>query len=635
VSHFHPPSRASDAAAHEPDEVRPAQHESEWELDVDFYRAVYADLTHLPDWRVKYHWRRVGHREARFPCADAALAEAFRLGGVDFDAAVYLMLNEDLVAGGIDTEEKAAVHFVLTGHAEGRSFRLEDSGLPFEPPVAHATVDTAPAKRAWPSAQPYHTRPVEWENATSLASRVLGRPMDADGAAIEGWLGPQDPFQRVMSLLTCDEKESPERALASVPPEDFVLFMFLSAFDRAPSAAEFDALVTSLDYGDVRREVLLLQRLAMGVQSWRRPDAGAPSSRGRRERDPGPTPVPLTASDAHDSVTTSDLSFALLGTNTVVSRGDWDRRVREIREDPGSPSRPAARHTAVPSGELPTGPTPLVSVISSIYKPGSFLRPFFEQIVQQTIFPKTELICVLVTPSQAELQLAENYASEHPNLKLVVQDERIGIYEAWNVAVERSSGRFLTNANVDDLRRQDSLEIQARTLLGHEWVDVVYQDVLYTLDSTLSWQEIEEIGFRTKLPPVTPWTLLGMNSPHNAPMWRRDLHDELGLFDSDFESAGDYEFWLRCISRDKVFFKVRDAHVAYYVNPRGLSTRPGGAGLEEALEIGRRYLQLLDYPEPPSYLETIDVAGPRHTRAERMTLGVCSQLSTLRNLQEA
>jgi hypothetical protein len=72
-------------------------------------------------------------------------------------------------------------------------------------------------------------------------------------------------------------------------------------------------------------------------------------------------------------------------------------------------------------------------------------------------------------------------------------------------------------------------------------------------------------------------------------MWRKSLHDELGLFDEDFETAGDYEFWLRCAAAEKKFYKIKDPIVAYYYSPDGLSTRPNGSGIAEALIAVDRY----------------------------------------------
>ena len=170
---------------------------------------------------------------------------------------------------------------------------------------------------------------------------------------------------------------------------------------------------------------------------------------------------------------------------------------------------------------------------------------------------------------------------------------RIGIYDAWNVGAQMARGEYLTNTNLDDLRRQDSLELQASVLENLPFVDVAYQDFYYTFDPDLRFEQVAEFGFKSNLPVVTPHNMMDFNAPHNAPMWRKRLHDELGYFDTSFRSAGDYDFWMRCVVAGKVFYKVNDAHVVYYQNPDGISTRPDTRGVQEGRRIFKTYARRL------------------------------------------
>ena len=120
--------------------------------------------------------------------------------------------------------------------------------------------------------------------------------------------------------------------------------------------------------------------------------------------------------------------------------------------------------------------------------------------------------------------------------------------------------------------------------IGQADIDVVYQDFYYSFDPDLDFDQVAAFGFKSELPIVTPHNLLAFNSPHNAPMWRKSLHQELGLFDTSYRSAGDYEFWVRCMAgaNHKRFGKINTPHVVYYQNPEGISTRPDTRGVEES-----------------------------------------------------
>jgi hypothetical protein len=84
--------------------------------------------------------------------------------------------------------------------------------------------------------------------------------------------------------------------------------------------------------------------------------------------------------------------------------------------------------------------------------------------------------------------------------------------------------------------------------------------------------------------------------PHNGPMWRRTLHDDIGMFNNDYKSAADFEFWMRCAIAEKCFYKINRSTVAYYVNPKGLSTNADTRGITEANDTTRRLNRRLISP---------------------------------------
>ncbi|MEP7302694.1 MAG: glycosyltransferase [Caldimonas sp.] len=276
-------------------------------------------------------------------------------------------------------------------------------------------------------------------------------------------------------------------------------------------------------------------------------------------------------------------AFHVMGTGQRVTLADWQARATQQL-----PAEPAA---AFPQRfHIKGPPRVLVSAVTSLYRGADYIERFMDNITGQTCFRDyAELVIVDADSPDAERAVIERHLRHRPNIKYLRINHRIGIYDAWNIAVAASAGDYLTSTNVDDLRRADSFEQQAAVLDTLPFVDVVYQDFFYSLDATLSFEQAAAFGYRSELPLVTPHGLMAFNSPHNAPMWRRRLHDELGLFDTGFKSAGDYEFWVRCIVAGKTFFKLNAPHVVYYQNPEGISTRPDTRGHEEARMIHKRY----------------------------------------------
>lgn len=275
-----------------------------------------------------------------------------------------------------------------------------------------------------------------------------------------------------------------------------------------------------------------------------------------------------------------------MGTGERVTLADWQVRAERLKGEGPAAGDVRERHARFP---LTAPPRMAVTAIASLYRGGRHIRRFMENITRQTCFRDyVELIIVDADSPDDEQAVIEPYLAEYPNIRYLRINHRIGVYEAWNRAVAEARGEYLTSTNVDDLRREDSLELQMTTLDALPFADVVYQDFYYTFDPDLSYEEVARFGVRARLPLVTRHTLLDCNPPHNAPMWRRRLHDELGPFDTHYQSAADYDFWMRCVAADKVFYKLNDPHVVYYQNPEGLSTRVGTRGFAETREVHRR-----------------------------------------------
>jgi hypothetical protein len=185
--------------------------------------------------------------------------------------------------------------------------------------------------------------------------------------------------------------------------------------------------------------------------------------------------------------------------------------------------------------------------------------------------------------------------------------KKLNIYETWNYALGKARGEFISNANIDDARHYTCIERQAQTLRMLPFVDIVYQDYYVFFQPNLSFDYIEKNCFSSKIPIFNINNISKASLPHNAPMWRRSLHDELGFFDEIFQSSGDWDFWLRCAAAGKTFLKLEEQLAGYYFNPNGLSTREGSKGKMEDKAISLRYFRALTpqsaIEEPKQFLE--------------------------------
>ncbi len=179
-----------------------------------------------------------------------------------------------------------------------------------------------------------------------------------------------------------------------------------------------------------------------------------------------------------------------------------------------------------------------------------------------------EIVAVCQQDSPEHLWLIDN----DDDTKIVVTPGIPTVYKAWNLGIEASRGEYITNANCDDRHNPISMGLMAKILYANPHIDLVYHDQYITWDPNTTWKEF------IARPHDTPQTQLiyGRDLPgrdglfhwgsysHDRlitgcfvgpqPMWRRSLHQRYGMFNPEFESAGDYEFWLRVAGKDNFFY---------------------------------------------------------------------------------
>ena len=217
---------------------------------------------------------------------------------------------------------------------------------------------------------------------------------------------------------------------------------------------------------------------------------------------------------------------------------------------------------------------PRVSIITSVYNGDEFIRPFLEDITRQTIFEeKCELVLVNANSPGNEEMVIEEYIEKYPdNIIYKKLDEDPGIYGTWNEAIRLSTGEYITNANLDDRKAPNSLELHAKVLFGNEEIDLVYADSYITNNPNETYEENTAQGKRYNFEQFSKEGMLRGNQPHNNPMWRKSLHDKHGMFNDKYRSAGDWEFFLRCAFGGSEYKKLEHPLGLNYFNPKGIST---------------------------------------------------------------
>jgi glycosyltransferase involved in cell wall biosynthesis len=230
------------------------------------------------------------------------------------------------------------------------------------------------------------------------------------------------------------------------------------------------------------------------------------------------------------------------------------------------------------------------TVISSLYNADKFLPAFINNVLKQSCIKDIQVLLL----DAASTDNTENICRKltHPNISYIRLDKKYTIYETWNKGLDLAESPLVCNWNVDDGRFEHSLALQIAAFDNvRDHIDVVYGQVIVTNKPNVTNTKGINIKYIQGLEP-TVINFRGGNPPHNHPMWRKSIHDKIGKFDEQYESAADYEFWLRCVANGIKFKRIETTVGTYFNNPNGISTRPNSKGSSESIKIRERYKNL-------------------------------------------
>ena len=258
-----------------------------------------------------------------------------------------------------------------------------------------------------------------------------------------------------------------------------------------------------------------------------------------------------------------------------------------------------------------TAPPPKVTAIVSTYRAERFMRKCLEDLVAQTIFPGIEVIVVDAASPENERNIVEEFQQRYPNISYLRTDRREPLYAAWNRAIRRARGEYLTNANTDDRHAAHALETLARALDAHPEAGVAYASTAITAQENATLGTAPTRG-QFKARKFDRHRLFHDCMPGPQPMWRRELHEQFGLFDETFVSAGDYEFWLR-ISAETKFLHIPEVLGLFLQSPQSISNSDTERSHREC-EIARdRHWPAAWGPRPAEHRTLLDRLTRRST----------------------
>lgn len=238
-------------------------------------------------------------------------------------------------------------------------------------------------------------------------------------------------------------------------------------------------------------------------------------------------------------------------------------------------------------GEIMQSGPYLVSAIVSAYNCERFIRGCLIDLESQTIADRTGIIVVNSGSQQNEEAVVYGFQKKYDNIKYIKTDQRESVYAAWNRGILTATGKYITNANTDDRHAAHAFERMTRVLDTRPDIALVYANLWITETENETWDNFTPVG-KFVWKDFDPQTLADACYIGPQPMWRKNLHRKYGYFDVLFDSAGDWEFWLR-LSQTEKFLHLNEELGLYLKSPASIEHRDLNLSLIEFKRIKRQY----------------------------------------------
>lgn len=225
-----------------------------------------------------------------------------------------------------------------------------------------------------------------------------------------------------------------------------------------------------------------------------------------------------------------------------------------------------------PSESCDNSKKPLVSVIVPIFNGSQYVENLFLTLTQQ-IFKDFEVIIVDDGSSDDTFQQIQKEIRACKKLNVrVIRSSHRGLAATRNIGIRSSMGEYLTFLDCDDSWQDNKLKKQVEFIAQFECAAVFSKIRLVSVDGNISLSECnEQIIAESPLDLITRRFIVyggGSNI-----LCRREIFDEVGIFDETLRFAEDFDMWLR-ISKAGKIVQIPERLVDILVRPNSMQRTP-------------------------------------------------------------
>lgn len=265
---------------------------------------------------------------------------------------------------------------------------------------------------------------------------------------------------------------------------------------------------------------------------------------------------------------------------------------------------------------MPEGQIALISVIMPVFNGQKYLAEAIESILYQT-FPHYEFIIIDDASSDKSLPIAQHYAKLDPRIRLIHNNENVGIAKSLNKGIELAKGFYIARMDADDISLPDRFQKQVDFLEENPHIAVLGGAFIY-IDA--SGTPSKQVNYFPR-PNQVRWKLFfGNHLAHPTIMMRADLFKQHGIhYNETLQTTQDYDLWVNIVQHHQLA-NLPDVLIYYREHNASVSSRLFGKQKNTHIKIRG---ELISRTVKLKFSDSV-VEGIRDPRTLK-TFGTCFQ----------
>lgn len=184
---------------------------------------------------------------------------------------------------------------------------------------------------------------------------------------------------------------------------------------------------------------------------------------------------------------------------------------------------------------------PDISVLMSARNEEKYLRDSIESILNQS-FEYFEFLITDDSSNDGTLDIAEEYASKDKRIKFIKHASQMGLAFSLNEQINISKGQYLARMDGDDIAHPDRLKKQLQFLQENREIGMVGSFCREIDDNgkviTIWKRPVSDYAIKKAIFLYNPFI-------HSSIMIRKKVIIDVGLYNTKWKYAQDYDLWLR------------------------------------------------------------------------------------------